>query len=805
MWIRVSALAVGLGNGGWVLGGGDYPFRPVPFIDVRVKDAFWTPRMETNRVVTAPYDLLKCEETGRIDNFAKAGGLMDGEFKGIPFDDSDVYKVIEGACYVLAQHPDPKLDAHLNVVINEINSAQERDGYLYTARRLLPPGKMPKMSGPARWSNLGASHELYNVGHLYEAAVAHFQATGTRTLLDVATRNADLLLAVFGPGRLQEPPGHEEIEIGLSKLYRATGKREYLDLAKFFLDIRGREGTHKLRGPGQQDHAPVTEQSEAVGHAVRAGYLYAGMADVAALTGESAYIDAIGKIWENVVGRKLYLTGGIGARHQGEAFGDDYGLPNASAYNETCAAIANALWNHRMFMLHGDAKYIDVLERIAFNGFLSGISLTGDRFFYPNPLESDGRKRFNHGSSERSPWFGCACCPPNVLRFLGSLGGLAYATRDSSLYVNLFIGGEASAEVGGRRVRIRQETGYPWRGQVRLVLEPESVGEFAVHVRVPGWSRGAPVPSDLYRYADDCAEPTAFRVNGEPATPAMEKGYAVFRRAWKTGDGIELALPMPVRRVLAHDAVKDDAGRVAVERGPLTYCAEGADNGGGALDLVLPDDARLESEHRPDLLGGVTVVRGRGVRVGRDERDEIATSPTDVTLIPYYAWCHRGPNEMAVWLPRTAAAAKVPPKPTIAAKSGASASHCHSGDAVDAMNDGIEPKSSGDQDIPRFTWWDHRGTKEWAQYDFAKSTKVSSVSVYWFDDAGRGQCRVPATWRLMARRGDGWEPVYGAGDYGVTKDAWNTSRFPAIETTGLRIEVQLREKCSGGILEWKVE
>lgn len=795
----------GLVGTGVAAGGPDYPFRPVPFTDVRVEDGFWSPRLATNRLVTTWYDINKCEETGRVDNFAKAGGLMDGEFKGIPFDDSDVYKVVEGASYVLAQHPDPKLDGYLDVTINRIISAQERDGYLYTARRLLSPEKLPKMSGPTRWSNLGASHELYNVGHMYEAAVAHFQATGKRTLLDVATRNADLLLAVFGPGRLQEPPGHEEIEIGLAKLYRATGKREYLELAKFFLDIRGREGTHRLRGPGQQDHEPVTDQSEAVGHAVRAGYLYAGMADVAAMTGEVAYIDAIGRIWENVVGRKLYLTGGIGARHQGEAFGDDYELPNASAYNETCAAIANALWNHRMFLLHGDARYVDVLERIVFNGFLSGIALTGDRFFYPNPLESDGRRKFNHGSSERSPWFGCACCPPNVLRFLGSLGGFAYATRGSSLYVNLFIGGWAEAEIAGRKVRVKQETGYPWNGLVRLVLEPGSAGQFAVHVRVPGWAQGSPVPSDLYRYAAGAEEAPVFRVNGEASRPMMEKGYAVFRKAWRDGDAIEMNLPMPVRRVLAHDSVKEDAGRVAVERGPLVYCAEGKDNGGTVLDLVLADDATLEPGARPDLLGGLTMIRGRGARVMRDDRGGVAEERAEIALIPYYAWCHRGPSPMAVWLPRTAASAKVPPKPTIAGQSVAIASHCHGADAVEALNDGAEPKNSGGHDVPRFTWWDHRGTKEWVQYDFAKPAKVSSVSVYWFDDTGRGQCRVPATWRLLERQGDRWVPVYGADEFSVAKDAWSTVRFPAIDASALRIEVQLREKYSAGILEWKVE
>ncbi|MBM4081180.1 MAG: glycoside hydrolase family 127 protein, partial [Planctomycetes bacterium] len=422
--MSVLAATALLVSAAWAAGR-DYPIQPVPFTAVRVRDEFWQPRMETNRAVTVWYDLKKCEETGRIDNFAKAAGLMKGEFRGIPFDDSDVYKVIEGAAYSLALQPDPKLDKYLDEIIAKIAAAQEPDGYLYTARRLFPAEKMPAMSGRERWSNLASSHELYNVGHLYEAAVAHFLATGKRSLLDVALRNADFICQTFGPGADQrkDPPGHQEIEMGLVKLYRVTAERKYLDQAKFFLDQRGRPEGHKLRGAGQQDHKPVVEQDEAVGHSVRACYMYSGMADVAALTGDAAYLRAIDRLWENVVGKKLYLTGGVGARPKGEAFGDAHELPNSTAYTETCAAIANALWNHRMFLLHGHAQYLDVLERIIYNGFLAGVALSGDQFFYPNPLEADGKRRFNHGGATRQPWFGCACCPVNVVRFIPSLAG----------------------------------------------------------------------------------------------------------------------------------------------------------------------------------------------------------------------------------------------------------------------------------------------------------------------------------------------------------------------------------------------
>lgn len=630
----------------------DYPVTPVPFTSVRVDDTFWSLRIETNRTVTIPYDFKKCEETGRIDNFAKAGGLMPGEFRGIPFDDSDVYKVIEGASYSLANHPDPALDKYLDSLIAKIAAAQEPDGYLYTARRLFPPEKMPPMSGATRWSNEKDSHELYNVGHLYEAAVAHYQATGKRTLLDVAQKNADLICDVFGPGKRHDVPGHEEIEIGLVKLSRATGQEKYLRMAEFFVAERGHAETHTLQGPGQQDHKPVVQQDEAVGHAVRAGYLYSGVADVAALTGNADYIKAIDRLWENVVTKKLYLTGGIGACRDGESFGSAYELPNKTTYAETCAAIANALWNERMFLLHGHAKYADMLERVIYNGFLAGVSLSGDAFFYPNPLETDGAAKFNHGSATRSPWFACSCCPVNIVRFIPSIAGWIYAVRGGSVYVNLFIGSKAGIKLADETVTLTQETRYPWEGHVSLKIEPERTREFTLKMRVPGWVQGRPVPGDLYRYADPTTQPVMLEINGKPAPVKLEEGYAAIKREWKKGDTVTMHLPMPVRRVIAHDAVKDDAGRVALERGPLVYCCEGADNGGRVLDLVIPDDATFTPEHHDDLLSGVTVLRGTALRASLDDKGATVTKPAAVTAIPYYAWSNRGPGEMAVWLPR---------------------------------------------------------------------------------------------------------------------------------------------------------
>jgi DUF1680 family protein len=631
----------------------EYPIRPVPFTDVTIDGGLWASRIKTNREVTVGYDFRKCEETGRIDNFAVAGGLQKGGFQGIYYNDSDVYKVIEGAAYCLAGKPDAQLDKYLDQIIEKIAAAQEDDGYLYTARTINDP-KYDFPGRQARWANLASSHELYNVGHLYEAAAAHWQATGKRTLLEVALKNADLVCREFGPAANQrvDVPGHEEIEIGLVKLYRATGDEKYLRQAKFFIDMRGRADKRRTYGEYCQDHKPVIEQEKAVGHAVRAGYLYAGMADVAALTGNREYLLAIDRIWENIVSRKLYLTGGVGSSRNGEAFGEDYDLPNEAAYNETCAAIAQALLNHRMFLLHGDGKYIDVLERIVYNGFLAGVSLDGDHFFYPNPLACNGRTPFNQGVLGRSPWFDCSCCPVNVVRFVPAIAGYAYATRDADAYVNLYVEGSGKLPVAGTTVTLKQQTRYPWDGRVRIEVQVPQAAEFSLHLRIPGWVTGQPVPSDLYRYVSKHNGAYTLHVNGQPVhrNEKLEKGYAVVRRSWLPGDVVELELPMPICMVAAHDAVAANQGRVALERGPLVYCLEAVDNDGSVYDIVLATGVELKPEHRPDLLGGITVLTGTAQRALRESDGSTSLRPSPVMAIPYYAWAHRQLGEMAVWV-----------------------------------------------------------------------------------------------------------------------------------------------------------
>ena len=605
----------------------DYPYQPVKFSDVRINDKFWSPKIEINRTVTIPFAFSKCDTTGRIRNFEVAGQVNSGKITAGKFcssygyDDSDVYKIIEGASYSLANYYDVKLDAYLDKLIAKIAGAQEEDGYLYSMRTIDPEKSWAKQ----RWVNdrTQSSHELYNVGHMYEAAVAHYYATGKKSLLNVAIRNADLLCNTFGPEKMHTVPGHQEVEIGLVKLYRVTGNKKYLDLAKFFLDERGKGDDRG--GEYNQDDKPVIEQEEASGHAVRAGYMYSAMADVAALTGDPSYILAIDRIWANVTGRKIYITGGIGANRAWEGFGKDFDLPNDTAYNETCAAVANVFWNWRMFLLHGDSKYIDVLERTLYNGLISGVSMEGNTFFYPNPLESNGKYK-------RSEWFGCSCCPSNITRFMSSVSGYIYARKKDSLFVNLFIGNNAAFELNGKKIEITQETLYPWDGKIKMRIGTEQGNKFAVCLRIPCWLSGSPMPGDLYSFEDYNSKHPVLLVNDTAISPDYSKGYACIERNWNNGDVIELILPMPVRKVVASTMVKADWNKVCLVRGPFVFCAEGVDNSNGVNNITIPGNASFDAFFQPSLLNGLEVVSGYGLMA-----------------IPYYAWCNRGAGTMNVW------------------------------------------------------------------------------------------------------------------------------------------------------------
>jgi DUF1680 family protein len=640
--LKLPRFVAGLGLAVSALFAADYPYQPVPFTAVRITGGFWHQKQETNRAVTVPFALQQCEESGRLKNFdlaaevrrRRAAGEKDFQVKPptiYPFDDTDAYKAIEGAAYVLSMQRDPALEATLDVWIARIAAAQESDGYLYTFRTMHPDSPGHKWVGANRWEkDPDLSHELYNCGHLYEAGVAYFQATGKRTLLDVCLRNAELLWHDFGDGRLRIAPGHQIVEIGLVKLYRVTGDERWLKLAKTFLDARGPGGPSY-----SQQHKLVVDQDEAVGHAVRANYMYAGMADVAALTGDTRYLAAITKIWENVVAKKLYLTGGAGALARGEAYGADYELPH-DGYNETCAALALMNWNHRMFLLTGDAKYMDVLERTAFNGFLSGVSASGDRFFYPNPLVYDGQKKNNHDHAGRAPWFGCACCPPNLMRTLAALSGYFYAVKGRELYVNFYSESAADLTVGGEPVKLVQATDYPWSGNVTLSVSPAKPTRFALKIRIPGWVQGQPVPSDLYSYV---GKPPGWRVTvGREAVKASSvNGYVTIEREWRAGDSVTLDFPMRAQVVHGHEKIAATRGQAALELGPVVYCVEGADQPVDGLRLRAPFD--IATERKPALLGGITVLSVK------------PATGAAFMAIPYFAWNNRGLQPMRVWLP----------------------------------------------------------------------------------------------------------------------------------------------------------
>ena len=636
----------------------DYPIHSVSFTQVKLTDKFWLPRIETNRTVTIPASFERCQSTGRIQNFIMAAQKKGKFCTTFPFDDTDIYKTLEGASFSLAVHPDPKLDAYLDSLIVIIGNAQEPDGYLYTARTI-NPNAPHAWSGKERWEKeRELSHELYNAGHLYEAAAAHFQATKKRSLLNIALKNADLVCSVFGPDKKHVAPGHEIVEMGLIKLYRITGKKEYLSTAKYFIEERGHFNGYDAKsdnpwksGAYWQDNIPVVQQDEAEGHAVRAGYLYSAIADVAALTGDDSLLNAIDKIWNNVVEKKMYVQGSVGAIGDGERYGNNYELPNATAYNETCAAIANVYWNYRMFLLHGDAKYMDLLEKILYNGLISGVGLDGKSFFYTNAMQI--KNSFQHKDMEatRSGWFECSCCPTNLARLIPSIPGYMYAQKDDNLYVNLFINGSADVNIGNNPVQIVQQNNYPWDGGLLFNINPKTTTAFNIMVRIPGWAQNKAIASGLYQFQNNSDVKPVIKVNGQAIGYKMENGYAVISKTWKKKDVLEVTLPMEVRRVVASANIKDDIGKIALQRGPLMYCAEWTDNNGKTSNIIIPASASFTSEFKPDLLNGITILKSEVPAIVINNTESVSTVKQSFTAIPYYSWANRGKGEMMVWFP----------------------------------------------------------------------------------------------------------------------------------------------------------
>lgn len=636
----------------------DYSIQTVPFTQVKLTDHFWLPRIEINRTVTIPASFERCESTGRVKNFIMAAKKSGKFATRYPFDDTDIYKTIEGASFSLAVHPDARLEAYLDTLITIIGNAQEPDGYLYTSRTI-NPNEPHSWSGKERWEKeRELSHELYNAGHLYEAAAAHYQATKKTTLLNIALKNADLVCSVFGPDRKHVAPGHEIVEMGLVKLYRITGKKEYLSTAKFFVEERGHYNGYDAKSMDQwkngsywQDDIPVVNQQEAEGHAVRAGYLYSAVADVAALTGDDSLLAAIDRIWTNMVEKKMYVQGGVGAVGSGESYGKNYELPNATAYNETCAAVANVYWNYRMFLLHGDSKYIDVLEKTLYNGLISGIGLDGKSFFYTNAMQVKGN--FSHADMEntRSGWFECSCCPTNLARLIPSIPGYMYAQKEDNLYVNLFINGTANLKIKNTQLEIIQQNGYPWNGNLSFTINPANTTAFNLKLRVPGWARNKAMPSTLYSFVVNTPNLINIKVNGKLVEYTMQNGYAVINRTWKKNDVVEMELPMEVKRVVANEKVTDDNGKVALQRGPIMYCAEWVDNNRKTSNIIIPANTQFTTEFKPDLLNGVMVLKAQVPAVVVTGTDNISTVKQNFTAIPYYSWANRGKGEMMLWFP----------------------------------------------------------------------------------------------------------------------------------------------------------
>ena len=779
-----------------------YPINPVPFTSVKVTPGtFWGQRLEASRKVTIPLAFSKCEETGRYTNFSNAAQHLKDPSKvfkvtGLAFDDTDPYKTLEGAAYILQTYPDKKLEAYCDSVIDVIGSAQEPDGYLYTSRTQNPQ-QPHEWAGDKRWSmDEDLSHELYNLGHMVEGAVAYYQATGKRKFLDIACRYADCAIREVGPnpGQMTVVPGHQIAEMAMARLYLVTGEKKYIDFAKYLLDYRGKT---TIKHEYSQAHKPVIDQDEAVGHAVRAAYMYAGMADVAALTGDKDYIKAIDAIWDNIVTKKYYITGGIGATSNGEAFGANYELPNMSAYCETCAAIGNVYVNHRLFLLHGDSKYYDVLERTLYNGLISGVSLEGNGFFYPNPLESMGQH-------QRQPWFGCACCPSNICRFIPSLPGYIYAVKDRNVYVNLFLSNKGDLTVGGKKLSLSQTTEYPWNGDIAVTIDQNAAGQFALKIRVPGWVKNQVVPSNLYQYTDGKRLGYKILVNGQEAGSVSEDGYYTIDRKWKKGDKVQIHFDMEARTVRANNKVEADRGMVSVERGPLVYCAEHPDNSFDIMGALI--------NQTPQFTLGKGEIAGTPIQtlitsaqtLNFNKQGKLEAADQTLTLIPYYAWCHRGSGKMRVWLPQDLSATNPSQPATLASESKVSSS-TERMPALSSINDRLVPKDENDRSVPYTHWWPKKDCTEWLGYEFPQESTVQSATVYWYDDGPWGGCRVPQSWRILYQDAQGqWQPVTSADGYPTDKGAACTVNFDPVKTKALRLEVTLPVDNAAGLFEWSV-
>jgi DUF1680 family protein len=761
--------------------------REVPFTQVKIADGFFAGRRAQNRKVTLEHALRQLEETGTLPNFdLAAAGAREG-FQGFVYQDSDAYKALEAVAMALADAPDPELDAKLDGIIARIGKSQQPDGYLNSWFTVKEPEK--------RFLNLRDNHELYCAGHLFEAAVAHFRATGKRNLLDIATKYADLLCNTFGdgPGKRAGYCGHPGPELALVKLADVTGKPEYFALAQYFVNARGSKVFAQERGEDLArydgtywlDHVPLRELGAIAGHAVRATYLMSGAVDVAARTRDEALLRMVDRVWRNTIEKNVFVTGGIGPSASNEGFTHDFDLPTGSAYQESCASIGVVMWAWRLNLLYADARYADAVEQALYNAIPAGVQLDGRKFFYVNPLAS-------RGDHHRREWYGCACCPPNLARTFAGLGSYAYATGPDALYVNLYIQGSVRAKIGEAAFELDVVTDYPWQGNVTLTVRCPKPVRASLCLRIPGWCEGA-----------------SASINREVGQDVISNGYCVLNREWRSGDKVELRLPMTVRRLEADPRAEALRGRIAFARGPIVYCGEQTDQKVPLEELVVPPGADVKMATEPKLLGGVVKLAvdalhcpGQPFPAHTLYRGQPQPKPAPLVLVPYAVWDNRTAGPMAVWFPQS----PLPPRgggPEARAK--VSMSFVSGNCDPEGVRDGEEPQRSGDTP-PRSThWWPHKGTTEWIQYDWPTQLRLDGCRIYWFDDTGRGECRLPKQARLSFLDGDQWKPVLLTGDgLPIAADRWCEVKFAPITTRALRLEVGLQPDFAAGVIEWRV-
>lgn len=779
--------------------------NPVPFDRVELTGGFWEERMRTELDVTVPFSVE--QSAPAVERFRRCADYLAGRSTELPephrFISSDLYKVMEGVAYSLMQERNPELEKFMDSTIHLIAASQLPDGYLYISHICGNPNVDEMGDRPYSW--VVHSHELYNVGHLYEAAVAYYQATGKRNLLDVAIKNADHVNRVFFEGDpaynggkpVNQAPGHEEIELALCKLYRVTGNSKYLDMAKRFLDIRGvtyvPDGEGVMSPSYAQQHLPVREQRKPVGHAVRAAYLYTAMAQVDALTGRHDYEQALKSIWNNLVSTRMHITGGLGATEGIEGFGPEYYLPNKIAYNETCAAVANVFFNYGMFLAEKDAQYLDIAELSLFNNALAGISLGGNRFFYVNPLEADGRRKFNHGTGGRAEWFNCACCPPNISRLILQVAGYMYACSDDEIYLTLYGDSRTTIPLKGGDVGVEETSDYPFGGNVKVVLRPETPSCFKLKMRIPTWAGSSEfVPGGLYRYTDSRKDGAPeIRVNGEPVDYRMDRGFAVVDRKWTSGDEVELILPFEAAYVTCDSRVEDDRGAVAVVRGPLVYCAEEVDNGCRVQNLAVNrhEAPGAVSKFRGGIMDGIPFISVPGRRVATSGVED-----TDIVMVPYYAWCNRGDDEtMMVWMHDADCGLSRQSEnssDTLSASIRTIGPDYNVGNPdMECIVDGAIPASS--TDAASGFWVSSRSQgEESLVLTFDTEVSLSSIGIYWMTC---GDCRLPAKWRMEYRKDGSWKPLalYVTDSYGVEPDKLNVVHPAAVfSCDAIRLQVE---------------